>query len=55
MFPFGDVIMNNTIAHHFVNHKLLYNEKRVLRWKTAVHESSQYKYICSRATACAIS
>ena len=51
MFPFDDVIMNNIISNHFVNHKLSYNEISVPRWKTAVHESSQCKYMCSRATA----
>ena len=51
MIPFDDVIMNNTIFNHFVNHKLLHNEKSVLRWNTVVHESSQCKYMCSRAIA----
>ena len=49
IFPLDDVIMNNTFSNHFV--KLLYNEKSVLRWNTAVHESSQCKYMCSRAIA----
>ena len=49
MFPFDDVIMNNTIFYHFVNHELSYNEKCVLRWNTVVHESSQCKYMCSHA------
>ena len=41
--------MNNTIFNHFVNLELPYNEKSVLRWNTAVHESSQCKYMCSLA------
>ena len=49
MFPFDDVIMNNTIFNHFVNYELSYNEHSVLRWNTIVHESSQCKYMCSRA------
>ena len=43
MFPFDDVIMNDTISNHFVNHKLLYNEKSVLGLNTVEHESSQCK------------
>ena len=50
MFPFDDVIMNHTIFNDFVN-QLLYNNKRFLMWNTAVHESSQCKYRCNRATA----
>ena len=49
MFPFDDVIMNNTIFNHFINHELSYDEKSVLRWNTVVHESSQCNYMCSRA------
>ena len=51
MFPFDDVIMNNAISNHSLNHELLCNEKSVLRWNTVVPESSQCKYMCSRAIA----
>ena len=50
IIPFDDVIMNHTIFHDLVN-QLSYNEKSVLRWNIAVHESSQWKYMCSRAIA----
>ena len=49
MFSFDDVIMYYIICNHFVNHELSHNEKSVQRWNIVVHESSQCKYVCSRA------